>query len=108
MKHPLRSLLLLLLGALPVVPACENARPVTALRDGPRECLELERACKAPAGALGEPYQHCYDTGKSKVANACINYYFDCIDSCRTASENLGQAGQGGEGGAAGAGAGGA
>ena len=38
--------------------------------------------------------------GKAKVANACINYYYDCIDQCRDASENLGAGGQGGASGA--------
>lgn len=116
MKHPLRPIFLLILSALPLSPACQNDRPVTALRDGPRECLELVRWCKAPADAFGEPYLHCYETGQSKAGNACINYYYDCIDSCRAASENVGQAGQGGESGAksggesgaSGAGAGGA
>lgn len=116
MKIPLKPILLLVLGALPLFQACVTERPVTALRDGPRECLELERMCKAPAAAFGEPYQHCYETGQSKVSNACINYYYDCIDSCRAASENIGHGGQGGESGgtnggesgASGAGAGGA
>jgi len=102
-KHPLKPIFLLILCAVPLAPACVTDRPVTALRDGPRECVELERRCKAPADAFGEPYLHCYETGKAKVSNACINYYYDCIDSCRAASGNIGQAGQGGEGGAAGA-----
>jgi hypothetical protein len=100
LKKNLERFLGLLLGMLPLVPACQNARPVTALRDGPRECLELERGCKAPAEAFGEPYLHCYETGTSKVSNACINYYYDCIDACRAASETIGSGGQGGESGA--------
>ena len=105
MKHPLAAIFVAVLAALPLVPGCASERPVTALRDGPRECAELERNCQAPAEALGDPYRHCYETGKSKVSNACINYYYDCIDSCREASANLPEGGQGGEGGEGGAGA---
>jgi len=108
LKHPLIPIFVALLGALPLVPACENDRPLTALRDGPRECLELEHVCEAPAEAFGDPYVHCYETGKSKVSNACINYYYDCIDSCRAAAQDLPEGGQGGGGGQSGAGAGGA
>lgn len=103
MKHPLIPIFVVFLAALPLVPACASERPVTALRDGPRECLELERNCQAPAEAFGDPYVHCYETGKAKVPNACINYYYDCIDSCREASATLPEGGQGGEGGQAGA-----
>ena len=92
-----------LLGSLVLAPGCQQDRPLTALRDGPRECVELERQCQAPAEALGEPYQHCYETGKAKVSNACINYYYDCIDQCREASETLGSGGQSGASGASGA-----
>jgi len=100
LKHPLALIFVPLLGSLLFAPGCQSDRPLTALRDGPRECEELELNCKAPAAALGEPYQHCYETGKAKVANACINYYYDCIDQCRDASENLGAGGQGGASGA--------
>jgi len=100
LKHPLTLIFVPLLGSLLFAPGCQSDRPLTALRDGPRECEELELNCKAPAAALGEPYQHCYETGKAKVANACINYYYDCIDQCRDASENLGAGGQGGASGA--------
>jgi hypothetical protein len=104
LKHLLSLSCVPLLGSLLLAPACQQDRPLTALRDGPRECTELERNCEAPAAALGEPYQHCYETGKAKVPNACINYYYDCIDQCREASETLGA---GGQSGASGGGAGG-
>jgi len=102
LKHPATLVFMPLLGSLWFAPGCQQDRPLTALRDGPRECVELERQCQAPAEALGEPYEHCYETGKAKVSNACINYYFDCIDQCREASENLGAGGQGGASGASG------
>jgi hypothetical protein len=100
LKHRLTLIFVPLLAFVLLAPGCQQDRPLTALRDGPRECVELERNCEAPAAALGEPYQHCYETGKAAVANACINYYFDCIEQCREASENLGAGGQGGIGGA--------
>jgi len=99
-KHPLSLVLLPLLASLSLVPGCEQDHPLTALRDGPRECAELEQTCEAPAAAYGEPFQHCYETGKSKVSNACINYYFDCMDECRFITENPPSEGQGGAAGA--------
>lgn len=98
MKHPLSLIVAPLFASLLLAPACAETHPITALRDGPRECAELELNCKAPAEVYGEPYQHCYETGQAKVSNACINYYFDCIDQCRDASENLGPGGYGGGG----------
>lgn len=84
---------------------------MTQLRDGLAECAELASECEAPADQLGEPYQTCYDTGASKVKNACINRYYDCIDACRAANRNLGSggaAGANGDSGASSAGASGA
>lgn len=100
MKHPFGLISIPVVGLLLLAPGCQSDRPLTALRDGPRECEELERDCKAPAEALGEPYQHCYETGQAKIANACINYYYDCIDQCRDASEGLEAGGSSGAGGA--------
>jgi hypothetical protein len=77
---------------------CSDRRPVTPIRNGLAECAELERTCEAPARDLGEPYRTCYETGASKVKNACINRYYDCIDACRSANET---GGGGGEAGAA-------
>ena len=76
---------------------------MTQLRDGLAECAELASECKDPAEQLGEPYQTCYDTGVSKVKNACINRYYDCIDACRAANQNLGSGGAAGSSGDAGA-----
>jgi hypothetical protein len=85
---------------------CVDRRPVGALRDGPRECMELATACEGPAEALGQPYQDCYEAGESKVSNACINVYYDCIERCRAAQDSLPAGGQGGAGGESGSDAG--
>ncbi|HEV8551580.1 MAG TPA: hypothetical protein VGQ57_21175 [Polyangiaceae bacterium] len=89
------------LCALNALVACDASRPVAPLRDGPAECAELEATCRVPAEALGESYRDCYQAGKSKISNACINYYDGCIDKCRAANEALG--GGAGAAGAAGA-----
>jgi len=75
---------------------------VTQLRDGLAECAELARECQRPAQELGEPYRTCYETGASKVKNACINRYYDCIDTCRAANETFGPGGAAGTSGEAG------
>lgn len=91
------------MSVVPSAVACNDRRPVTQLRDALAECAELESECKAPAAELGEPYQTCYDTGASKVKNACLNRYYDCIDACRAANQNLGSGGAAGATGEAGA-----
>lgn len=102
MIPPKNLILSLFLSALVLAPGCDSSRPVAPLRDGPAECAELASDCKAPAQALGEPYESCYKTGKAKVNNACINAYYACIDECRTASMGLPSSGAGGAAGAAG------
>ncbi len=93
------TLVLSLFGSGLVAVGCIDQRPVGPLRDGPAECKELVLLCKEPAERLGEPYRNCYETGLEKVGNACLPIYYDCVDQCREAAEQLGAAGQGGQGG---------
>lgn len=102
--RPLRAISLLLLSAATGAVACNDRRPITQLRDALAECAELESECKDPADELGEPYRTCYDTGASRVKNACLNRYDDCIDACRAANRTLGSGGAAGATGEAGAG----
>jgi hypothetical protein len=94
----LRLCSLVALVALPLVPGCDTPLDLAPLRDGLTACDELVAYCEAPAAALGEPYQTCFETGDAKVGNACLHIYYDCMPDCRIAGENLG--GAGGEGGA--------
>jgi hypothetical protein len=98
-----RAVLLVSAAVLAGANGCSDRRPVTPIRNGLAECAELESTCEAPARDLGEPYRTCYETGASKVKNACINRYYDCIDACRTANDPLAPGGAGGTDGAGGA-----
>lgn len=101
----LRLLFLLGIAGFPLAPACENHHPIAPLRDGKVACEELVKYCADPAEALGEPYQACYETGEDKVGNACLNTYYDCIDACKAASDELeAEGGAGGESSTSGAG----
>ncbi len=91
----------LCLGAVALVPGCDNPRDIAPLRDGEVACEELVAYCEEPAAAFGEPYSSCFQTGDDNVGNACLHAYDDCIPRCKTALGEL--EGAGGEGGGSGA-----
>jgi hypothetical protein len=75
---------------------------VTPLSDGDAVCADLVQYCAAPAAALGEPYQGCYETGMRGKAPACLDAEA-CVTSCHDAGLALPPPGDGGAAGAAGA-----
>jgi hypothetical protein len=92
----------LLTVALVIAAACNNGYPVAPLSDGDAACADLVQYCAAPAAAVGEPYQSCYDTGMRGKANACLDVADECVKPCRDADVALPATGEGGAPGAAG------
>ncbi len=85
-----------------IAAACNNGYPIAPLSDGDAVCADLVQYCAAPAAALGEPYQGCYDTGMRGKANACLEVEDECVKSCHDADRALPPPGGAGAPGAAG------
>lgn len=68
--------------ALWIAAACNNGYTSASIGDGDAVCGELVQYCAAPASALGEPYQSCYETGMRADPDACLGAEDRCVRSC--------------------------